>query len=262
MKQHKNHDLKGIGTEGQPCDARTTIRLKMEDRMLKCFQISMLLAVIGLSSMPTLAQRNSGCGGRGYREAADQVIRRLALKEGQVIVDVGAGDGWWAKRMADKIGAQGVIHAAEISQKKVDTLKETCTGTPQIKPRLIPLNGTALPEDSCDLAFISKTYHHFDKGGQVDYLRHLKQIIKPNGKLVIIELHSGLATGRGLDHAAMPGPLAQKAEEAGWMLLRYELLRGSDHFMASFVQPESVIKKLARPQTKQKKERSRSQTNR
>ena len=224
--------------------------------MLKCFQISLLVTVIGLTSMPTLAQRNSGCGGQGYREAADQVIKRLALKEGQVIVDVGAGDGWWAKRMADKIGAQGVIHAGEINQQKVDALKKACADTAQIKPCLIPLDGTALPENSCDLAFISKTYHHFDKDGQVDYLRHLKQIIKANGKLVIIELHSALATGRGLDHAAMPGLLAQKAEEYGWMLLRCELLRGSDHFMATFVQPESIIKKLAKPQAKQKSDRS------
>jgi len=262
MKQNKKPQPEGTGAEGQPFNALRTIKPRMEDKMSKCFQISMLLAVIGLSSMPALAQRNSGCGGRGYREAADQVIRRLMLKEGQVIADVGAGDGWWAKRMADKIGAQGVIHAAEISQKKVDTLKKNCVGTPQIKPRLIPLDGTTLPEDSCDLAFISKTYHHFDKDGQVDYLRHLKQIIKPKGKLVIIELHSALATGRGKDHAAMPGLLARKAEEAGWMLLRCELLRGSDHFMATFVQPESVIKKLARAQTNQKREQSQNPTSR
>jgi len=209
-----------------------------------------LLAVIGLTSNPALAQRDRGCGGQGYREAADQVIRRLALKEGQVIVDVGAGDGWWAKRMADKIGPQGIIHAGEVTQKKVDDLKKACAETPQIKPYLCPLDGTALPENACDLAFISKTYHHFEKDGQVDYLGHLKQVIKPNGRLVIIERHSSLATGRGLDHAAMPGLLARQAEEAGWMLLRCELIRESDHFMATFVQPEAIIKKLARAKQK------------
>lgn len=214
--------------------------------MSKCLKISMLLAIMGLISNSALAQRERGCGGQGYREAANQVIKRLALKEGQVIVDVGAGDGWWAKRMAAKIGHQGVIHAAEISQEKVDTLKKNCADTAQIKPYVCPLDGTGLPENSCDLAFISKTYHHFDKDGQVDYLRHLKQVIKPSGRLVILERHISLATGRGVDHAALPGLIAQKAEEAGWMLLRCELLRGSDHFMATFVHPESILKKLAR----------------
>jgi predicted methyltransferase len=219
--------------------------------MFKCLRISIVLTVIGLIAHPALAQRDRGCGGQGYREAADQVIQRLALKEGHVIVDVGAGDGWWAKRMTDKIGPQGIIHAGEITQEKVDTLKKTCMNAPQIKPYLCPLDGTALPENTCDLAFISKTYHHFSKDGQADYLRHLKQVIKPNGRLVIIERHVSLATGRGIEHAALPGLLAQQAEAAGWMLLRCELLRGSDHFMATFVQPESVIKKLKRSKAKQ-----------
>lgn len=220
--------------------------------MIRCLRISMLLVLTGLISNPLLAQRERGCGGQGYREAADQVIKRLALKEGQVIVDVGAGDGWWAKRMADKIGTQGVIHAGEISQEKVDTLKKNCAGKPQIKPYVCPLDGTGLAEKSCDLAFISKTYHHFDKDGQEDYLRHLKQVVKPAGRLVILERHISLATGRGLEHSAMPGLLAQMAEKAGWMLLRCELLRGSDHFMATFVHPEAVIKKLARSKNRQK----------
>ncbi len=222
--------------------------------MSRYLQINMLLVMIGLISNPALAQRKQGCGGQGYREAADQVIKRLALKNGHVIVDVGAGDGWWAKRMADRIGPQGVIHAGEITQEKVDELEKTCAQTPQIKPYLCPLDGTALPENSCDLAFVSKTYHHFNKNGHVDYLRHLKQVIKPNGRLVILERHVSLATGRGIEHAALPGLLSHRAEEAGWMLLRCELLRGSDHFMATFVQPEFVLKKLARSKAKQARE--------
>ena len=209
-------------------------------------QISILLITMGVTAGSTLAQGNRGCGGQGYREAVDQVINRLALRQGQVIVDIGAGDGWWAKRMATRIGPQGIIHAGEISQDKVDRLKKNCADTPQIRPYQCPLDGSGLDENSCDLAFISKTYHHFDKAGQVDYLKHLKQVIKPNGRLVILERHAALATGRGLEHAELPGLLVQQAEKAGWMLLRCELLRGSDHFMATFVAPEAVNKRLAR----------------
>ena len=31
-----------------------------------------------------------------------------------------------------------------------------------------------LPPGSCDLAFISETYHHFDRGTQVAYLKGLR----------------------------------------------------------------------------------------
>ena len=93
--------------------------------MQRFHRIVMLLSLTGMTAASALAQGNRGCGGQGYREAADQVMNRLALRQGQVIVDIGAGDGWWSKRMAARIGPQGIIHAGEISQDKVDRLKKS-----------------------------------------------------------------------------------------------------------------------------------------
>ncbi len=209
-------------------------------------RICTILTLIIALSLPVIAQPAGNCGGHGYREAADTVIKRLQLKPDYVIVDIGAGDGWWASKMAAKLSPAGTIHAAEVEQKKVDAMKSKWSDTPQIKPYLCPTDGTGMKANTCDLAFISKTFHHFDKDGQVDYLKHLKQIIKPAGKLVIIERHSALATGRGAQHGGLPGLVAKQAEEAGWMLLRCDLLPASDHFMAIFVQPETFAKRIAK----------------
>jgi ubiquinone/menaquinone biosynthesis C-methylase UbiE len=191
-------------------------------------------------------QRGESVGGRGYREAVDYVIKRLGLRRNSLVVDIGAGDGWWSSKMAEKLGPKGVIHAGEVDQKKVDAMKQKWQAVCQIKPYLCPMDGTGLQENSCDVAFISKTYHHFAKGTHVDYLRHLKEVIKPSGRVVIIERHSDLATGRGKEHAWQPGLLGHQAEEAGWMLLRCELIPRSDHFMATFVQPETFTKRLVK----------------
>jgi len=118
----------------------------------------------------------AGSGRNQYRERSEYVLRELDLKEGDVVADIGAGDGWWARQMAEFVGDEGVIHAAEVEQKKVDDMKDKCADSPQVKPYLIPLDSTALPENLCDLVFLSKTYHHFNKGGHVDYLRHLMLI--------------------------------------------------------------------------------------
>ncbi|KPK41944.1 MAG: hypothetical protein AMJ65_08470 [Phycisphaerae bacterium SG8_4] len=156
-----------------------------------------------------------------------------------MVVDIGAGDGWWARQMARFVGAEGVIHAGEIEQKKVDDMKGKCADSPQVKSYLIPLDSTALPDNSCDLAFLSKTYHHFNKGSHVDYLRHLHKVVKPTGRLCIIERHSAIPGGtRATEHGWSPGLLMQQAEEAGWVGVRCELIRGTYHFMAIFVQKE------------------------
>lgn len=109
------------------------------------------------------------------------------------------------------------------------------------------------------LAFLSKTYHHLNKDGHVAYLKHLKEVVKPSGKLVIIERHPALASGRGAEHGWLPGLLARQAEDAGWMLLRCGLIPGSDHFMATFVQPETFTKTFAKRREAAEKKKNTEQ---
>ena len=212
-----------------------------------------LLVLLVLTAAPAAALADSGqstrvldaeqhaFGGSGrypYRGKSDYVIKELDLRNGDVVVDIGAGDGFWSRQMAKSVGPNGIIHSSEVEQRKVDDMKEKLADVPQIKPYLSPYDGTALPENSCDLAFLSKTYHHFSEGSHVDYLRHLHKVIKPMGRLCVIEMNSALGTGRGAEHAWSPGLLIQQAEEAGWILVRCELITGTYHFMAIFVQKE------------------------
>jgi arsenite methyltransferase len=177
-------------------------------------------------------------GGYPYREKADYILQELDLKPGDVVADIGAGDGFWAEKMARVVGPGGTIHAGEVSQDKVDKMKKRFADVPQVKPYLCPLDGPGLEENTCDLVFLSKTYHHLDKDGQVDYLDDLRSVVKPTGRLVVIEHYHELATGRMKDHSWSPGLLTQQAERGGWILARSELITGTHHFIAIFVQKQ------------------------
>jgi precorrin-6B methylase 2 len=229
--------------------------------MSKDFKFIRIIAVILFLCLPAVGQQRDrsgrgSMGGIGYREAANYVVKRLGLRRNAIVVDIGAGDGWWASKIAEKLGPKGIIHAGEVDQKKVDSMKEKWTEVAQIKPYLCPTDGTGMTENSCDLAFISKTYHHFDEDTNIDYLKHLKKVIKFSGRLVIIERHADLASGRGKEHSLQPGLLGHQAEQAGWMFLRCEMIPGSDHFMATFVTPEAFAEKLSRRSAATKRKQS------
>lgn len=172
-----------------------------------------------------------------YRAKISYILRELDLKDGDVVVDIGAGDGWWSQRMAEFVGEEGVVHAAEVTEKLVEQMKKKFADTPQIKPYLCKTDSADLPKNSCDMAFFSQSYHHLDAEDRVDYLRELRDIVKKTGRICIIEKNPKIATEKK-SHGTPLSQLVDQAEQAGWVPVRYELMTGTYHYLAVFVQKD------------------------
>ncbi len=170
-----------------------------------------------------------------YRAKSTYVLAELDLRPGDVVVDIGAGDGWWSEKMAEFVGSDGLVYASEVEQDKVDQMKERFAGAARVRPYLSPTDSTALEGGTCDLAFFSQTFHHLDKATRIDYLRHLSEVIKPTGRLCVIEKYPEIASRRGA-HGTSLSQLVLEAEKAGWIPVRCELMTGTYHYLAIFVQ--------------------------
>jgi ubiquinone/menaquinone biosynthesis C-methylase UbiE len=138
-----------------------------------------------------------------HADAADEIKRLAALmdwKPGNVVADIGAGDGSYAFAAAQIVGAGGKVFATEIDKEKLANLRSEVA-----KRRLSNVNiveskdaDTNLPAQCCDAIFLRRVYHHLTKPTEFDAA--LLRSLKPGGKLAIIDFppRSGLERVEGI----------------------------------------------------------------
>ena len=59
---------------------------------------------------------------REREERGDLLLRELALKPGMDVIDVGAGTGYYSRRIARLVGLAGKVYAIDVQPEMVETL--------------------------------------------------------------------------------------------------------------------------------------------
>jgi len=125
---------------------------------------------------------------REKEERCETLLEALHLKPGQVVADVGCGNGFYTFRLAERVGAKGKIYAVDVQPEMLALLAE------QSKLRGDPKNieavlGTELdpklPAGSLDLAFLVDVYHELSHPAEM--LAALRKALKPTGRIVLVE---------------------------------------------------------------------------
>jgi ubiquinone/menaquinone biosynthesis C-methylase UbiE len=127
----------------------------------------------------------------------DKVIKALDLKPGMVVADVGAGSGYFTRRLAQAVGNTGQVIAIDVEQKMLDynTQELEKLGiADRAKFILAKPDDPSLPENAVDLVFLCNVYHHIEH--QVDYFAKTKSALTPNGRVVIVDFYHDERSGK------------------------------------------------------------------
>jgi len=124
---------------------------------------------------------------REEEERPDLVLTALKIKPGEAVADIGAGTGYYTRRLAKLVGDKGVVYAVDIQQEMLDLLTNTMANLKirNVKPVLGELTDPKLPPDSTDLAIMVDVYHEFDH--PYEMAQALCLALKPGGRLVFVE---------------------------------------------------------------------------
>src|SRR5262245_35120598 len=146
----------------------------------------------------------------------DEVISTLALPLDAVVADVGAGTGYFAARLA-RVLARGVVYAVDIEPEMVKYLTDRAQR--ENLPNMRSISGT--PDDprlpkQVDLILLVDTYHHI--GARERYFSKLRAMLKPGGRLAVIDFKLDSPTGPPKEVRIAPDSVKQELSSAGYSL--------------------------------------------
>ena len=149
---------------------------------------SMLAAVDWNSQHEHHEQEESGRDrDRWMWQLPERVLDAIGLEEGMAVADVGAGEGYFTWRLAERVGKGGKVYANEIDE----ALLKRISSEAKAKgfSNVVSVQGTAddpkLPEKAFDIVLMVNVTHYIDE--PETYFRKLETSLKEDGKLVIVQ---------------------------------------------------------------------------
>jgi len=116
---------------------------------------------------------------------ADEIAEMLAIKPGDTVAEIGAGNSAMAVRMAKKIGPTGRVFATEIDPARIEEMRGRIRNAGLTNVTVVTATPTdsGLRADCCDAAYMIDVYHHVTDPGATD--ASIFRALKPGAQLLI-----------------------------------------------------------------------------
>ncbi|MFC0625857.1 class I SAM-dependent methyltransferase [Kribbella deserti] len=138
----------------------------------------------------------------GRRKAAyDRLAELCEAETGEKVLDVGCGTGYLTRRLKAAVGPGGAVTGVDPSR---PMLEYAVRHVPTCYFQEASAQALPFAEGSFDLVASSLAIHHVPPGQQPEAFRELRRVLRPGGRVVIMELH-GSSHGHAVDD--LPGQL-------------------------------------------------------
>ena len=158
---------------------------------------------------------------RQREEDCRMLIEALDIRAGQVICDMGCGNGFYTLELARRVGPRGLVYAVDVQPEMLHMLAERLVreGVRNVRPVLGTAIDPRLPQGAIDLVLCVDVYHEFSHPEAM--LTKIRDSLATDGRLVLAEF-------RGEDPAVPIKPLHKmtkaqvraELEPAGFRLAR------------------------------------------
>jgi ubiquinone/menaquinone biosynthesis C-methylase UbiE len=144
------------------------------------------------------------------------VVGRLGVGPGMRVADIGAGTGYFAIPLAERVAPGGLINAVDLQPEMLARLRSKIS-----KPLPIELvegsaEKTTLAGGAHDLVLLANVWHEVDD--RIAAIAEVERILKDGGRLAIVDWRQDLAPPPGppAEHRLAPAAVAGELGARGW----------------------------------------------
>jgi cyclopropane fatty-acyl-phospholipid synthase-like methyltransferase len=127
---------------------------------------------------------------REREEDCATMLENLGVKPGMTVCDMGCGNGFYALRMAKRVGTKGRVLGVDIQPEMLRLLQ--ARAAEDNITNIEPIHGSVidpkLPSGKVDIILCVDVYHEFSHPEHM--LQAMRQSLAPGGRLVLVEFRS------------------------------------------------------------------------
>ncbi|MGC1362320.1 MAG: methyltransferase domain-containing protein [Silvibacterium sp.] len=142
---------------------------------------------VGAQALNTLNRLDVIEAERDHWQRPSEVIRALNLKQGETVLDLGCGSGYFSLKLSESVGPNGKVIAEDIRRLSLAFLwmRTLRRGKHNIRVLHAEVDDPHLAPNSVNAVLISNTYHEFTAPGRI--MDRVRQSLLPGGRVVIVD---------------------------------------------------------------------------
>ncbi|MBJ7500115.1 MAG: class I SAM-dependent methyltransferase [Sphingopyxis sp.] len=178
---------------------------------------------------PTVSTKWSTEEARDRVNEADDVMDSADVRPGMTVADIGAGDGYYTVRLAQRVGAGGRVLAQDIIPEVIERLADRVARErlDNVSLKLGAVDDPRLPGASFDRVFMVHMYHEI--GEPYAFLWRLRPALRKGGQVLVVDGDRPIA-----QHGTPFRLLVCEFQAVGYKLVSYDDKQHAGGYLARF----------------------------
>ncbi|TKD51007.1 class I SAM-dependent methyltransferase [Sphingomonas baiyangensis] len=160
---------------------------------------------------------------------AENVMDMAGIRPGMTVADIGAGEGYYTIRLAERVGADGRVLAQDVVPGVRDALAERVARErlDNVSVRLGVPEDPRLPDNSFDRVLMVHMYHEIAE--PYEFLWRMRPSLRPGGQVIVVD-----ADRATQNHGTPPALLECEFAAVGYRMVRMQPMESAGGYFAVF----------------------------